>query len=101
MREPKTIKALLREHDIPLGGAIRADVAKVLDDGLFGLWEGLVNADGGEHAAVAMFTICSRDPSFVVPYWLELAFRRHRAAVVDAVDSGAVAAAAYALSLDR
>lgn len=88
--EPKSIKSMLREEGIPLGGAIRAEMSKVLDDALFHQWEKLVEEHDAEHAAVTMFGLCSMDPSFKVPLWLEGVFKRHRAAIFEAVDSGAI-----------
>lgn len=99
--QPRSIKQLLRDCDVPLGGAIRADVARVLDDGLFLLWEGHVAQDGAENAAVALFAVCSRDPSFTVPHWLALAFKRHRAAIFDAVEKGTVGEIADGLGQSR
>lgn len=99
--EPRSIKQLLRDNGVPLGGAIRADVAKALDEGLFQLWESHVAQDGAELAAVILFAWCSRDPSFTVPHWLALAFRRHRAAIFDAVEKGTVGEIADGLGQSR
>lgn len=87
-RAPMSIKAMLRAEGIPLGGSVRAELARLLDDALFGTWETAVNELGAEDAALMMYGICACDPTFAVPRWLELAFKRHRAAIFHAVDAG-------------
>lgn len=87
--EPLSIKGILRAQGLPLGGAIRADYSKGLDDALFVLWLSAL-ADHGDpaQAAVMMWWLVSKDPSFKHPLWLSLAFRRHKAAVVEAHHEG-------------
>lgn len=85
---PRSIKAILREEKMRSNGAVRARVARQLDDGLWMLWVGLVEAHGGEHAAVALYKVVSLDPSFKRPHWLDCRLRAHGAAILSAVDSG-------------
>jgi hypothetical protein len=92
---PMSIKAMLRAEGVPLGGSVRADRARLLDDALFAMWESIVLEDadeeGPENAALVLFKICSLDSGFKVPRWLELVFKRHRVAIVDAVGRGQLA----------
>ena len=93
MSGPQSIKALLRAQGVALGGSVRARMAKAIDDVLFVSWlSALANEDGidtrGEQAAVMLFGIVSRDPSYRVPLWLELTFKRHAAAIHSAVANG-------------
>jgi hypothetical protein len=85
---PMSIKAMLRAEGVPLGGSVRADRARLLDDALLAMFEAACIKEDGEAAAVMLFGVCSCDPSFIVPHWLKCSFRRHRAAIVSAVNAG-------------
>ena len=87
--EPKSIKQLLRESGIALGGAVRARYSKAIDDILWLTWlEAIADTGSPEEATVMVFGIVARDPSYAPPHWLVLTFKRHRAAIVQAVQSG-------------
>lgn len=88
--KPTTIKAYLREAGIQPSGSIRSAISRALEDALFALWENACNLYDGDTAAVLLFAVISRDPSFRVPLWVQLRLRAHRAAVIDAHDSGAL-----------
>lgn len=87
---PTTIKAYLREAGIQPSGSIRSAISRALEDALLSLWENACNMYDGDTAAVLLFAVISRDPSFRVPYWVQLRLRAHRAAVIEAHDSGAL-----------
>lgn len=87
---PTTIKAYLREAGIQPSGSIRAAISRDLEDALFALWENACTMYDGEVAAIILFAVISRDPSFRVPWWAQLRLRAHRAAVISATDSGAL-----------
>jgi len=84
MAEPRSVKSICRELGVGLGGQTRRAMGKWLDDSLFRMWELAVEQHGPEHAAALLFYVCQRDPSFKPPYWLMLAFKRHRAYIVQA-----------------
>lgn len=83
-----TIKGLLRAAGIPLGGAIRAQLSRAIDDALFAVWEKACEIEDGESAALILFGIVSHDPTFRPPLWLRYRFAAHRAAITTAVQNG-------------
>lgn len=84
---PRSLKQILRDANIPLGGAIRAKMSKGLDDVLFVAWlSALAELDSPEDAAIFLFRLCALDPSFKPPHWAVLCFKRHRAAIFDYVN---------------
>ncbi len=84
-----SVKAILRKQHLPLGGAIRAAYTEGLDRSLYVLWLSAI-ADTGdvEVAALILWNVVSRDPTYAHPYWLSLVFRRHKAAIVEAHHQG-------------
>ncbi len=87
--EPKSVKQMLRDQGLPLGGAIRANYTRALDDCLYVYWLSAIADTGDPEAAACMcWDIVSRDPSYAHPYWLSLVFKRHGAAIVEAHHSG-------------
>lgn len=88
--KPTTIRAFLRQQGHPLRWSVRAAISRKIDDALFTLWENACNMydDNGETAAVVLFAVVSRDPTFRLPYWLTCRFKAHQAAIVTAVQSG-------------
>lgn len=87
---PLSVKGMLRAQGLPLGGAVRANYTKAIDDVLWLSWlEAIAEHGDPEQAAVQMWWIVSRDPQYTHPHWLALAFRRHRAAIVQAHHDGA------------
>lgn len=95
--QPKTVKAMLREAGVPLGGAIRASISKAIDDALFEVWEEACYFEGGETGAKILFAIVSYDPTFRPPLWLKLRLQAHKAAIQEAVQNGEIRRARYAL----
>jgi hypothetical protein len=87
--EPMSVKAMLRKQGLPLGGAIRANYTRALDDCLWTLWLSAI-ADTGdvEVSACILWDVVSRDPSYSHPYWLSLVFKRHKAAIIEAHHQG-------------
>lgn len=84
-----SVKAMLRQMGHPLGGAVRANYTRLLDDCLFLTWlESLADHGDPEQAAVMLWRIVSKDPSYAHPLWLALAFRRHGAAIIQAHHDG-------------
>ncbi len=87
--EPKSVKQMLRDQHLPLGGAIRANYTKAIDDCLWVYWLSAVADTGDVEAAACMcWDIVSRDPAYTHPLWLSLVFRRHKAAIVEAHHAG-------------
>lgn len=86
--KPMTIRAFLRKHGAPLSWSVRAAMSRRIDDALFTLWENAVNMYDGETAAVILFALVSKDPSFRLPLWLTQRFKAHQAAITNAVHSG-------------
>ncbi len=94
---PLPIKAMLRNLGAAPGGSIRAKLARGIDAALFSFWEGACVLYDGETAAVMTFALCTFDPTFDIPLWLQLRLRKHRGVVIDAVDSGQVKQVSHAL----
>lgn len=87
--DPMSAKAMLRAQKLPLGGAIRAAYTRAFDDCLWVLWLSAISDHGDpEQAACQLWWVVSKDPSYSLPLWLELAFKRHKAAIVDAHHAG-------------
>jgi hypothetical protein len=85
-----SVKGMLRAQSLPLGGAIRANYTTAIDSCLWLLWlSALADHGDPEQAAQQLFWVVSKDPAYTIPYWLELAFKRHRAAIIDAHHQGA------------
>lgn len=87
--DPMSVKGMLRRQGLPLGGAIRASYTRALDDCLFLLWlEAMADHGDPEQAACQLWWVVSHDPSYTHPLWLALAFKRHKAAIVQAHHEG-------------
>ncbi len=87
--DPMSVKAMLRQQGLPLGGAVRANYTAAINDCLWLTWLSAL-ADHGDagQAACQLWWIVSKDPSFTLPYWLELAFKRHKAEIIEAHHQG-------------
>lgn len=80
---PRSIKQVLRDAGSPLGGAIRADWAKDLDDALLAYWTSVVETHTIEDAVCILYNLVRKDPSFRTPYWLDCRFRAHRRGILE------------------
>lgn len=88
--DPLSVKAMLRLEGSAMGGAIRARMTSKLDDCLWVFHLSAIAFHGDpEQSACQLWKIVSKDPSFRHPLWLELLFKRHRAAIIDAHHNGA------------
>lgn len=89
MSKPKSIKSILRDAGLKPGGSIREELSRQIDDALFSLWSAMAEQDP-EDAAVALFALLTRDPNYRRALWIDLVFKRHRAAIHRAVTNGVV-----------
>jgi hypothetical protein len=88
MSMPLSIKATLRAAGVAPGGAIRAALSRRIDDTLFAIWENGCGMMDAEDVAKILFVIVARDHGYRIPHWLRQRFDAHRAAIIDAVETG-------------
>lgn len=88
--DPMSIKAMLRKMDLPLGGAVRANYTRLIDDLLWTFWlSAIADTGDAEEATLLTWKMVARDPSYTHPLWLSQTFKRHGAAIVQSHHEGA------------